>query len=71
MDTPFDPEAYHDEYQVKLRKLIEDKIAGKDIVATSEENNVNVIDLMEALKASIEQQRPAKPRRPRATARRA
>ena len=71
MDTPFDPEAYHDEYQVKLRKLIEDKIAGKEIVATSEENNVNVIDLMDALKASIEQQRHVKSRRPRATARRA
>lgn len=35
MDTPFDPAAYHDEYQGKLRDLIESKIAGKQIVAAS------------------------------------
>jgi DNA end-binding protein Ku len=57
MDTPFDPAAYRDEYQEKLRALIEDKIAGKEIVAAKEEGPGNVIDLMEALKASIEQQR--------------
>jgi DNA end-binding protein Ku len=65
MDTPFDPAAYHDEYQVKLRRLIEDKIAGKEIVAASSEGQNNVIDLMDALKASIEQNKPDKPRRGR------
>ena len=54
MNTPFNPENYKDEYQEKLRRLIEDKIAGKEIVAPKEEQR-NVIDLMEALKASIEQ----------------
>jgi DNA end-binding protein Ku len=29
MDTPFNPEAYTDEYQFKLRALIESKIAGQ------------------------------------------
>ena len=65
MDTRFDPTAYHDEYQVKLRRLIEDKIAGKEIVAASSEGQNNVIDLMDALKASIEQNKPEKPRRGR------
>lgn len=65
MDTPFDPEAYHDEYQVKLRKLIEDKIAGKEVVASTEDNKGNVIDLMDALKASIDQAQPEKPKRTR------
>lgn len=63
MDTPFRPEQYHDEYQVKLRQLIEDKIAGKEIVAAEAERSPNVIDLMDALKASIEQNKPDKPKR--------
>ena len=63
MYTPFNPEQYHDEYQVKLRQLIEDKIAGKEIVAAESEHHANVIDLMEALKASIEQHKPEKPKR--------
>lgn len=67
MDTPFDPEAYHDEYQVKLRQLIEDKIAGKEVVAAAQEGSGNVIDLMDALKASIEQNKSDKPKRIRKT----
>ncbi len=54
MDTPFDPSAYKDEYQVKLRELIETKISGKEVVAPAQESDVKVIDLMEALKASVE-----------------
>ncbi len=54
MDTPFDPAKYRDEYQVKLRALIETKIAGKEVVAAESEGTGKVIDLMEALKASIE-----------------
>lgn len=54
MDTPFDPEKYKDEYQTRLRTLIESKISGKEIVSTETENEVKVIDLMEALKASVE-----------------
>ena len=55
MDTPFNPASYHDEYQVKLRQLIEDKINGKEIVEPKGESAGNVIDLMEALQASIDQ----------------
>lgn len=55
MDTPFNPEEYKDEYQEKLRKLIEDKIAGKEIVSAKTVEQGNVINLMDALKASIEQ----------------
>lgn len=57
MDTPFDPAGYKDEYQVKLRALIEDKIAGREVVAAEPEGAGRVIDLMEALKASIEKAR--------------
>jgi len=54
MDTPFDPSKYKDEYQVRLRELIEAKISGKEVVAAEPESAGKVIDLMEALKASVE-----------------
>ncbi len=54
MDTPFDPEKYKDEYQIKLKALIETKISGKEVVAPESENEGKVIDLMEALRASVE-----------------
>lgn len=55
MDTPFNPSEYKDEYQIKLKELLESKIAGKDIVSPKPENQGNIINLMDALKASIEQ----------------
>jgi DNA end-binding protein Ku len=55
MDTPFDPSQYKDEYQDKLRGLIETKIAGKEVVAAKPEAAGKVINLMDALKASLEQ----------------
>ena len=54
MDTPFDPSKYKDEYQARLRELIEAKISGKEIVAAEPESAGKVIDLMEALKASVD-----------------
>jgi DNA end-binding protein Ku len=54
MDTPFDASKYKDEYQSKLRELIEAKISGKEVVASEDEGAGKVIDLMEALKASVE-----------------
>ena len=54
MVQPFDPSLYKDEYQERLRDLIEQKISGKEIVAPQEESPSNVIDLMDALKKSIE-----------------
>lgn len=55
MVKDFEPNLYKDEYQVKLREIIEQKIAGKDIVASSPEIKVTAIDIMEALKQSLEQ----------------
>lgn len=54
MDTPFDPSKYKDEYQTRLRELIETKVSGKEVVAAEPESAGKVIDLMEALKASVE-----------------
>lgn len=61
MDTPFDPSLYKDEYQGRLKELIETKIAGKEVVAPGpQEAAGKVIDLMDALKASIEKQNEGK-----------
>lgn len=66
MVKEFQPELYHDEYQVRLKALIQDKIQGREIVAAKSENEGNVVNLMEALQQSIEQTMPApKKRAPR------
>ncbi|MCL2212978.1 MAG: Ku protein [Oscillospiraceae bacterium] len=54
MDTPFDPTAYKDEYQEKLRGLLSAKIANRDIETPEEEVPGGIIDLMEALMQSVE-----------------
>lgn len=59
MTKPFDPTIYHDEYKERLKDAIESKIQGKAIAAPKEAADNNMINLMEALQASIEQtQRP-------------
>ena len=60
MDTPFDSSKYKDEYQEKLRMLIENKVSGKEVVAAKSDNPGKVIDLMEALKASVEKAKKEK-----------
>ncbi len=54
MTSVFDPSLYHDEYQERLRTAIETKIAGKEIVSADENKPNNVIDLMEAMKKTVE-----------------
>lgn len=53
MESPFEPEKYKDEFQEKLKELIADKIAGKAIEKPKEQKPGKIIDLMEALKASV------------------
>ena len=60
MDKAFDPSLYHDEYQERLRELIHTKIAGKEVVQAKDDTPDNIINLMDALKASIEQNKPKK-----------
>ena len=44
---------YKDEYREGLRKIIDAKIAGEEIVATEVEDPPKVVDLMEALRKSL------------------
>jgi DNA end-binding protein Ku len=46
---------YKDEYQEGLRQIIDAKVAGEEVVATEEEAPPKVIDLMEALRKSLDQ----------------
>jgi DNA end-binding protein Ku len=45
---------YQDEYQNELRKLVDAKIAGEEIVAPQEEAPPKVVNLMDALRQSLE-----------------
>ncbi|MBR1741705.1 MAG: Ku protein [Lachnospiraceae bacterium] len=54
MTKSFDISAYHDEYQMKLKEAIMTKIEGKEIVSADGSDAENIIDLMEALKRSVE-----------------
>ncbi|ADL06160.1 Ku protein [Lacrimispora saccharolytica] len=60
MTATFDPSIYHDEYQERLRQAIESKIAGKEIVSADTEKQNNIIDLMEAMKKTVEMTRSNK-----------
>ena len=53
----FKPEDFQDEYRQALEKLVEKKVEGEEITvaATPEEEPTKVVDLMEALKASVEE----------------
>jgi len=46
---------YKDEYQEGLRQIIDAKVAGEEIVAPVEEAPPKVVDLMEALRRSLDQ----------------
>jgi DNA end-binding protein Ku len=51
----FKPERYHDEYRDKLMQVVEQKVEGKEVTAISPQvQRTQVIDLMEALKQSLE-----------------
>jgi DNA end-binding protein Ku len=49
----FDPSKYHDDYQVRLQKLIDAKTEGQAIEAEAPRKLAPVIDLMQALKKSL------------------
>ncbi len=59
MTSEFNIDEYRNEYQEALKKLIEAKMEGKEVVSPPEAQS-NIIDLMEALKASVEATREDK-----------
>jgi len=61
----YDPTMFEDEEKKRILAAIDEKIAGKQIVATEHAESgagAQVIDLVEALRASLDHGRPARPR---------
>ena len=60
MVQDFDPSLYKDEYQFRLKEIIESKIQGKEVVSSTPEREANIIDIMEALQASLKEEKSKK-----------
>jgi DNA end-binding protein Ku len=73
----FQPDKFEDHYATELKRLLQDKLKGRKVVAPHEEarpKGTNVVDLMEALRKSVGgggQQSKSKPKAARATKKRA
>jgi DNA end-binding protein Ku len=61
LSEPFEPEKYRDEYRDALMEVIEAKLNGQELVAAPTPVEETTVDLLAALKASIEaaQKQPA------------
>src|SRR3954470_22181311 len=62
MTGDFDPDQYTDEYRAALQEVIDAKVEGREVVAPAEEEAApsGAIDLMAALRASVERARQAR-----------
>ena len=61
-ETGGDLSQYKDDYQVELKKIIDAKIEGKEVVGPPEEETPKVVNLMEALRQSLERVSSSKKR---------
>jgi DNA end-binding protein Ku len=62
MESDWEPERYHDTHRAKVEAMIEEKAQGKTIEVAKEMPATKVVDLMEALSASIKAKSGATPR---------
>jgi DNA end-binding protein Ku len=60
MTGDFDATQYKDEYREALMELIEAKVEGRETVAAEEPEETNLVDLMAALQASVDQAKKAR-----------
>ena len=62
LSAEFDPSEFADEYRAKLEELVQAKVEGAEVTvaAEPEEEPTKVVDLMEALKASVEEAKKRK-----------
>ncbi|HZD79846.1 MAG TPA: Ku protein [Actinomycetota bacterium] len=54
LTEPWNPESFRDEYREGLQEIVDKKVAGEEIEEVPEAAPSRVVDLMEALKASVE-----------------
>jgi DNA end-binding protein Ku len=57
LSRDWDPRRYHDDYEEQLRDVIKAKSKGKTIEPAEQKKPAEVVDLMEALRASLEKPR--------------
>jgi DNA end-binding protein Ku len=60
----FEPQKYHDEYQSSMLAMIEAKKQGQEVAEVAHPKMAPVIDLMDALKKSLEKQPAASSKKP-------
>lgn len=60
LEEKFDPSQYEDEYRKALMERIEAKVAGREVQHAPEVAPAKVVDLMEALKKSLEEAKKKK-----------
>jgi len=70
LTAEWNPEEYTDEYREALMQIVEAKVNGEEIEVVEPEPTAKVVDLMEALKASVEQT-SGKPEKPAASKKKA
>jgi DNA end-binding protein Ku len=68
LTSSFNPEEYKDNYREALLQVVEKKIAGEEIEMIPEAEAPKVVDLMEALKASVAATKTKKPAAPKRAA---
>jgi DNA end-binding protein Ku len=61
-EGPFDPSQFVDRYEEALKALIEDKKKGRKAAKVAEPDDTNVVDLMAALRASLNAKDKAAPK---------
>jgi DNA end-binding protein Ku len=64
----FDPSEFHDRYQDAVLEMVKAKVKGQEPVVAPAPERGKVINLMDALKRSLEDAKPAAESRPRKTA---
>lgn len=67
-EAPLDLRKFHDEYVEGMQKMIHAKVAGREIVAPEVDTPPGVVNLMDALKKSLDQVSVEKKRSARVTA---
>ena len=60
MSDGFEPEKYRDEYRERVQTMLEEKSKGQEITVTAPEapQRAQIIDMMQALKQSVEKAKP-------------
>ena len=67
LSAEFDPEKYDDTYRKELFELIKAKSKGEDLPEPKEEDEGEVVDLMAALRESVERTQRERKKTKRAT----